>query len=61
MGPADTINRTVTDAYVDAVDQRLRAILAESGFGVLTEIDVMATMKTKKLDADMQPYRILRA
>ena len=55
-----TINRTITAASFDEVDQRTRAALAGKGFGVLTEIDVAATMK-KKLDADMPPYRILGA
>jgi uncharacterized protein (DUF302 family) len=49
----------VTHSFGEAVERVTKALGAE-GFGVLTEIDVAATLK-KKLDKDMPPYRILGA
>ena len=53
------ISTTVEASYPEAVE-RTRAALAEQGFGVLTEIDVAATMKAK-LDVDLAPHVILGA
>jgi uncharacterized protein (DUF302 family) len=53
------LSTTLHTSFDDAV-RRTREALAEQGFGVLTEIDVKATLKAK-LNEDMEDYLILGA
>jgi len=50
----------IVDGSFDGAVERVTARLANAGFGVLTTIDVSATLK-KKIDVDFQRYTILGA
>ncbi|AOW93641.1 ABC transporter [Rhodococcus sp. WMMA185] len=53
------LSTTLHTSFDDAVE-RTRQALSKQGFGVLTEIDVKATLKAK-IDEDMEDYLILGA
>jgi len=57
---ADYTLTVTTQLPPDQAEEKVRAALAEQGFGILTEIDVEATLRTK-LDVEVGPYRILGA
>src|SRR5215217_2253012 len=54
-----TLSATVDGPYAEVLEAT-RAALADQGFGILTEIDLAATMKVK-LDVDLPPQVILGA
>jgi uncharacterized protein (DUF302 family) len=54
-----TLSVEIARPYAEAVDAT-RAALSDQGFGILTEIDLAATMKAK-LDVDLPPQVILGA
>ena len=57
--PSYALSTTVRVPYEEA-DRRVRAALQQEGFGVITEIDVTATLK-KKLGVEFPRYEILGA
>ena len=57
---ADIGIKVPLDLDYDSVLEKVTEALKVEGFGVLTEIDVKATLK-KKLDVDFRPYKILGA
>ncbi|MCV9386586.1 DUF302 domain-containing protein [Reichenbachiella ulvae] len=53
-------DRSFDSISFDEAIEKVTASLKDQGFGVLTEIDIQATLK-KKLNEDFRPYRILGA
>lgn len=60
MATAYSFSKELTETDFDAALEKVTAALAGQGFGVLTTIDVKATLK-KKLDKDFRRYHILGA
>lgn len=56
---APDLDAVLTASYDDAV-HRTKAALAAQGFGIISEIDMAGTLKTK-IGVDVPPYRILGA
>ena len=50
----------IVDLTFDEALAKVKAELKKEGFGILTEVDVQATLK-KKLNEDVKPYQILGA
>jgi len=54
------ISKNISDVSIEQVEQKVIEKLKENGFGVVTYLDVSATLKAK-IGAGFTPYRILGA
>ncbi|HVK27305.1 MAG TPA: DUF302 domain-containing protein [Nocardioides sp.] len=60
MEPTEFTLSATLEASYDDTEARVRALLADAGFGVLTEIDIRATLKAK-LDVEVPARLVLGA
>jgi len=51
--------RKTVEGNFEDVTAKVKALLKEEGFGVITEIDMVEKLSDKLEEVDMQPYRIL--
>ena len=51
-------NKTLNSSF-EETDTKLRAVMKEQGFGVISEIDMDVKLKEKLSDVKLKPYRIL--
>ena len=54
------LSKTIVSADFSQVEELVTEKLKEQGFGIVTQIDMQATLKTK-IGKDIQPYKILGA
>jgi len=52
------LKKTVTGSFED-VSNKIKSLLKDQGFGVITEIDIDVKIKEKMKDVQMKPYKII--
>lgn len=52
------LKKTVTGSFED-VSNKIKSLLKDQGFGVITEIDMDVKIKEKMKDVQMKPYKII--
>lgn len=52
------LKKTVTGSFIEVSD-KIKSLLKDQGFGVITEIDMDVKIKDKLKDVQMRPYKII--